>query len=81
MDPQELHQLKASIAEVYARRERLKLTLAEGALSAREGLAALEVIDLQLSALDSLYKTLWDSTQPAAARRKPSDSSGPRVQP
>ena len=72
---QEMQQLKGRIAEVYARRERLKQALASGALAPRAGLAQLGETDRELSNLDTRYKTLWDAahgrapeaTHPAAA--------------
>ncbi len=60
-DEEELLALKGRIAEVYARRERLKLVLESGALRTRASLARLEAIDQELSDLDSRYKALWDA--------------------
>lgn len=67
-DEQELLALKGWIAEVYARRERLKLVLESGALRTRAGLARLEAIDQELSELDSRYKALWDARHARAPR-------------
>lgn len=58
---QEIQQLKGRIAEVYARRERLKQALASGALAPRAGFAQLDVTDRELSELDSRFKALWDA--------------------
>ncbi|TCJ18181.1 hypothetical protein EZJ19_02795 [Parasulfuritortus cantonensis] len=62
-----MQQIKHRIAEVYARRERLKQALAAGELAARAGFAQLETTDRELSELDSRYKTLWDAANPRRA--------------
>lgn len=67
-DEEELLALKGRIAEVYARRERLKLVLESGAPRTRAGLARLEAIDQELSELDSRYKALWDAHHGRAPR-------------
>lgn len=53
--------LKARIAETWARREALKAQLAAGSLPSREGLRQLEDLDRNLSDLDSRFKGLWDA--------------------
>jgi len=63
---QKIQQLKARIAEVYARRERLKRELETGVMAARAGLAQLAETDRELSGLDSRFKTLWDAAQASA---------------
>lgn len=60
---QEMQLVKGRIAEVYARRERLKRALETGALAPRAGLAQLAETDRELSALDSRFKALWDAAQ------------------
>jgi hypothetical protein len=60
---QEMQQVKGLIAQVYARRETLKLELEAGAIAPRNGLARLEEIDRELSGLDSRFKQLWDSAR------------------
>lgn len=65
---QEMAELKGRIAEVFARRERLKQELESGALPPRAGFARLEETDRELSALDSRFKTLWDAANPRAAQ-------------
>ena len=72
---QEMQQLKGRIAEVYARRERLKQELARGALAPRAGLARLAETDQELSGLDSRFKALWDAAQ---ARAKAIRTEEPR---
>lgn len=62
---QEISQLKARIAEVYAQRERLKQAMETGALAPRTGLQQLDETDRLLSDLDTRFKTLWDAAQPA----------------
>ena len=59
----ELQTLKARIAEVYARRERLKRELETGVLASRAGFLQLDATDRLLSELDTRYKTLWDAAQ------------------
>ncbi len=66
-NPTEMHRLKTRIAEVYARRERLKRDLEAGALTPRAGFVALNETDRLLSDLDSRFKTLWDAARAAAA--------------
>ncbi|MBI5936573.1 MAG: ankyrin repeat domain-containing protein [Betaproteobacteria bacterium] len=68
---QEMQQVKGRIAEVYARRERLKRELETGGLAPRAGLARLAETDQELSALDSRFKQLWDAAQ-ARAKAEPS---------
>ncbi|MDP2030825.1 MAG: hypothetical protein Q8K12_14400 [Thiobacillus sp.] len=63
--PQEISLIKARIAEVYARRERLKQALETGALAPRAGFIQLNETDRLLSDLDTRFKTLWDATRPA----------------
>lgn len=60
---QEMQQLKGRIAEIYARRERLKRALETGELAPRAGLARLNEVDRELSGLDTRFKTLWDAVQ------------------
>lgn len=67
----EMQQIKARIAEVYARREGLKQALAEGALAPRAGFAQLEASDRELSDLDSRYKALWDAAHPRVVALHP----------
>lgn len=63
----EMQQLKSRIAVVYGQREQLKRALDEGVLAPRTGLAQLEVVDRELSGLDSRYKALWDAAHPRRA--------------
>lgn len=67
----EMRELKALIAQVYARREGLKRDLESGAIPARAGLAQLEANDRELSGLDSRYKQLWDAARALAAHAAP----------
>lgn len=60
---QEISQLRTRIAEVYARRERLKRELEAGVLAPRAGLMQLNETDRLLSDLDTRFKTLWDAAQ------------------
>lgn len=60
---QQISQLKARIAKVYARREGLKRALETGALARRAGLQQLDETDRLLSALDTRFKALWDAAQ------------------
>lgn len=78
---QDLDQTRRSIAELYARREQLKQALNSGALATHTGLMQLEVVDLELSALDSLFKTLWDAKLPGISRPAPYDSAQSQVSP
>jgi ankyrin repeat protein len=64
---QEMQQIKGRIAEVYARRERLKQALGCGELAPRTGLSQLDEIDRELSNLDSRYKSLWDAANPGVS--------------
>lgn len=64
---QEMQQIKGRIAEVYARRERLKQALASGTLAPRAGFAQLDATDGELSELDGRYKALWDAAHPRVA--------------
>lgn len=66
-----MQQLKERIAEVYARRERLKRALADGDLALRAGLAQLDTTDRELSELDSRYKVLWDAAHPRSGGPHP----------
>ncbi len=59
-ETEELAYLKARIASVFAQREALKADLSSGKLRPRQGFAALETVDAELSALDSRFKALWD---------------------
>ncbi|MGB1109127.1 MAG: SagB/ThcOx family dehydrogenase [Gammaproteobacteria bacterium] len=52
--------LKTQIAELFAKREPLKAALEAGQLPARSTLRELELLDSELSALDSQFKALWD---------------------
>ena len=56
----EMQRLKASIAQVWAQRECLKLALNEGAQPPSQGLRELESIDRELAELDTRFKRLWD---------------------
>lgn len=60
---QEISQLKARIAEVYARREQLKQALETGDLAPRAGFIQLNETDRLLSDLDTRFKALWDAAQ------------------
>jgi len=63
-DPElEISRLKARIAEVHARRERLKRELETGMLAPRAGFIQLDETDRLLSDLDTRFKTLWDAAQ------------------
>lgn len=57
----ELQQLKSRIAEVYARRERLKQALDNGQLAPRAGFPQLDTVDRELSDLDTRFKAMWDA--------------------
>jgi hypothetical protein len=59
----EIGRLKACIAEVHARRERLKRELETGMLAPRAGFIQLDETDRLLSDLDTRFKTLWDAAQ------------------
>ncbi|MEW5787389.1 MAG: hypothetical protein AB1899_06005 [Pseudomonadota bacterium] len=61
-----LADLKARIAQTWARRENLKAQLAAGQLAPHTGLRQLETLDRDLSDLDSRYKALWDATRSTA---------------
>ena len=65
-NPTEMHRLKTRIAEVYARRERLKRDMETGALAPRIGFVELNETDRLLSDLDSRFKSLWDAARAAA---------------
>lgn len=60
---QEISQLKARIAQVYAQREQLKQALETGAIAPRAGLQLLDETDRLLSQLDTRFKGLWDASQ------------------
>lgn len=62
----DLYRLKTRIAEVYARRERLKRDMESGALAPRIGFVELNETDRLLSDLDSRFKSLWDAARAAA---------------
>ena len=64
---QEIEQIKARIAEVYARRERLKKELETGAVTPRDGFTRLDEIDRELSELDSRFKQRWDAARASSA--------------
>ncbi|MBW8328194.1 MAG: hypothetical protein K0M48_03260 [Thiobacillus sp.] len=68
---QEISQLKARIAEVYARREHLKQALETGDLAPRAGFSQLNETDRQLSDLDTRFKTLWDAARPGSPAMHP----------
>lgn len=63
-DEQVMDELRAQIADTARQREALKQSLEQGAVPVAQGLRELERIDSQLSALDSRFKALWDSTNP-----------------
>lgn len=58
---QELLSLKSRIAQVWKRRESLKMNLDTGNMPIQLGLRQLEAADRELSELDSRFKQLWDS--------------------
>ncbi|OQX11439.1 MAG: hypothetical protein BWK73_17645 [Thiothrix lacustris] len=60
---EELADLKARIATVFAQRERLKQALGAGNMPPRQGFRELESVDAELSALDLRFKQLWDAQQ------------------
>jgi predicted nuclease with TOPRIM domain len=62
-DDDELERLKQCIAEVVANRESLKQDIESKHISASEGLRRLEILDRELSALDSAFKKIWDAQQ------------------
>ncbi len=62
---QEISLIKARIAEVYARRERLKQAMETGALAPHAGFIQLDETDRMLSDLDTRFKILWDAARPA----------------
>ena len=64
---QQIEQIKARIAAVYAGRERLKQELETGAVAPRDGFTRLDVIDRELSELDSRFKQLWDTALATSA--------------
>jgi len=63
---QEISQLKARIAEVYAWREQLKQALETGDLAPRAGFSQLNETDRLLSDLDTRFKRLWDAARTPA---------------
>ena len=63
---QEISQLKARIAEVYAQREQLKRALETGDLAPRAGFSQLNETDRLLSDLDTRFKRLWDAARTPA---------------
>ncbi|MEB4593194.1 hypothetical protein VSS37_19605 [Candidatus Thiothrix sp. Deng01] len=62
-DTEEMADLRARIATVFARREQLKQAMGEGSIPPRQGFRELENVDAELSALDSRFKQLWDAQQ------------------
>ena len=60
-ETEKLRELKQQIAEIFQQREELKQAIEDGTLSAREGFKRLEPIDIKLSELDLMFKTLWDA--------------------
>lgn len=64
---QEIEHIKARIAAVYARRERLKQELETGAVAPRDGFTRLDDTDRELSELDSRFKQLWDAARAGSA--------------
>lgn len=62
-EAEEMDYLKNRIALVFTRRENLKADVESGKLRPRQGFAALESVDAELSALDLRFKTLWDKQQ------------------
>lgn len=60
---EELADLKARIAQTFARREALKQALSNGSVPPRQGFKELAEVDAALSALDSRFKQLWDAQQ------------------
>ncbi|QTR47699.1 hypothetical protein J9253_07205 [Thiothrix litoralis] len=60
---EELVDLKARIATVFAQRESLKQAMGEGKMPPRQGFRELESVDTELSALDLRFKQLWDAQQ------------------
>jgi hypothetical protein len=68
---QEISQIKARIAQVFAQREGLKRALETGALAPRAGLQQLDETDRLLSALDTRFKALWDAARQGKARMHP----------
>jgi nitrite reductase/ring-hydroxylating ferredoxin subunit len=73
---QEMQRIKNQIADVFARRERLKLSLDSGALTPRAGFQQLEAIDSELSELDSRYKRLWDASAKIKLKSRKSEQNG-----
>ena len=76
---QEIEQIKARIAAVYARRERLKQELETGAVAPRDGFARLDQIDRELSELDSRFKQLWDLARSGSIVPHPASKLARRV--
>ncbi|MDD5394385.1 MAG: hypothetical protein PHE17_15325 [Thiothrix sp.] len=60
---EELADLKARIATVFAQREQLKQAMNAGNIAPRQGFRELESVDEELSALDLRFKQLWDAQQ------------------
>lgn len=56
----QMAQLKQQIAALYARREALKAKLETGEARPQDALRTLELLDAELSDLDTRFKTLWD---------------------
>ncbi|MEW6764864.1 MAG: hypothetical protein AB1344_03620 [Pseudomonadota bacterium] len=81
----EMQWLKDRIAKVFGQRESLKHALNSGEIAPRAGLEQLEVIDRELSGLDTQFKILWDAAHPRvspsshpAARWAQSSTFSPR---
>ncbi|MBU0653778.1 MAG: hypothetical protein KJ914_01460 [Gammaproteobacteria bacterium] len=60
---EEMAEVKARIAEVFARRESLKQGMGAGRIPPRQGFRELAEVDVELSALDLRFKQLWDAQQ------------------
>jgi hypothetical protein len=60
---EEMADVKARIAEVFARRESLKQGMGDGTIPPRQGFRELAEVDVELSALDLRFKQLWDAQQ------------------
>lgn len=71
-----MRDVKANIADLYARREQLKqqLEACQNQAAWRQVMQDLEALDVQLSSQDSQYKQLWDSQQAMQLRLKDSPS-------
>lgn len=60
---EEMEFLRGRITEVYSRRENLKVGMGKGIVPPRKGFEDLEILDKELSELDSRFKALWDAQQ------------------